>query len=349
MCLKKYLLLLPLLAACEQPPAPPKPLRPVKTMRVIMVPGEVRLALPGEVRARHEAPLSFRVGGKITACEVNLGDAVHRGQTLAKLEPTDYKLAAQSGEAAVNEAKSALTLAQAELTRYRSLREKGFVSAAVLDQKQAAADSAQARLDAVQSSHAEQGRQLGYTQLTADGDGVISGYDCNVGQVVALGQPIMKLARSGEKEILVNVPEAELQHLRHAAAFSVSLNAAQDKTYRGALRELAAAADPATRTYPARITVLDADAAMQLGMSATVTPHLAEAQVIRLPLSAIISRDGKPSVWKVDDAGIVHMAAITTDGVEGNTLRVAAGLNSGDVVVTAGVNLLKDKEKVKLP
>jgi multidrug efflux system membrane fusion protein len=349
MHLKKYLLLLPLLAACEQAPAPTEPLRPVKTMRVIVAPGEARLDLPGEVRARFEAPLSFRVGGKITACEVNLGDTVHRGKILARLEPADYKLAAEAGEAEVREAKSAFMLAQTELTRYRSLREKGFVSAAMLDQKQAAADSAQARLDALQSSHAEQGRQLAYTGLEADSDGVISGYDCNVGQVVAIGQPVMKLARSGAKEIWVNVPEAELQLLRHAAAFSVSLNAAPGKAYQGALRELAAAADPATRTYPARITVLDADAAVQLGMSATVAPHLAQAQAIRLPLSAIVSRDGKPSVWKVDEAGLVHQAAIMTGDIEGNTVRVAAGLNGGDVVVTAGVNLLRDGEKVKLP
>ncbi|MBI3901863.1 MAG: efflux RND transporter periplasmic adaptor subunit [Nitrosomonadales bacterium] len=346
---KPFLLCLALLASCEKPPAPPEPLRPVKTMQVVMEPNEASFSLPGEVRARYETPLAFRVGGKITECKVNLGDIVHRGQILAKLEPADYQLATQSGAAGVAEARSALTLAEADLIRYRSLREKGFVSAAMLDQKQAAADAARARVEALQSAHAEQNRQLDYTTLPAESDGVVTGYDCNVGQVVNVGQPILKLAQAGEKEILINLPEAELQHARSAANFSVSLNALPGKLYQGTLRELSAAADPATRTYAARLAVKNADASMQLGMSATVDLHPVGNQVMRLPLSAVVSRDSKPSVWKVDNTGVVHGVAIAIAGIEGNAVRIASGLNSGDVVVTAGVNLLRDGEKVKLP
>src|SRR5271169_4402276 len=217
---KNYLFLpLLLLIACSKPPASPEPIRPVKTVHVGMEPGEAYLRLPGEVRARHEAPLAFRVGGKVTDCKVNLGDTVRRGQILAKLEPADYQLATQSGAANVADTRSALTLAEAELVRYRNLREKGFVSAAVLDQKQAAADAARARVDAMQSVHAEQIRQLDYTSLSAQNEGVISAYDCNVGQVVNVGQPILHLAQSAEKEIEIHLPETELQHFRTAAKF----------------------------------------------------------------------------------------------------------------------------------
>ena len=337
-----------LLAACNKPPAPPEPIRPVKTVQIGLEPGETYMHLPGEVRARHESPLAFRVGGKIAECKVNLGDAVHRGQILAKLEPADYQLATQSSTAGVAEARSTFTLAEAELVRYRNLREKGFVSAAVLDQKQAAADAARARLDAMQSAHSEQARQLGYTTLSAENDGIISAYDCNVGQVVSIGQAILHLAQSAEKEIAIHLPEAELQHFRTNAIFTVSLNALPGKSYHGTLRELAAAADPATRTYTARIAVNNADTAMQLGMSATVEVQPSSGQVIHLPLSAVVSRDSHPSVWKVDGSGSVHATAIVVAGVDGNAVRVASGLNSGDLVVTAGANLLREGEQVKL-
>lgn len=343
-----YMLPLLLLAACGKPPASPEPLRPVKTVRVGMEPSETALGLPGEVRARHEAPLAFRVGGKIIECKVNLGDTVRRGQILARLEPDDYDLAAQAGAAGEAEARSASTLADVELARYRNLREKGFVSAAMLDQKQAAADAARARLDAMRSAHTGQSRQVNYTALAAENNGVITGYNCNAGQVVSAGQQVLHLAQSGEKEILVHLPEAELARFRSAAGFTVILNALPGKNYQGALRELAGAADPATRTYAARIAVKNADAAMQLGMSAIARTQSAGDLAIRLPLAAVIGRDEKSSVWQVDEAGIVHAAPIAIAAIEGNMVRVASGLSGGATVVVAGASLLREGEKVKL-
>ena len=337
-----------LLVACDKQPAPPEPLRPVKTVRVSMEPSEAALSLPGEVRARHETPLAFRVGGKIIECKVNLGDTVKRGQVLARLEPNDYELAAQAGAAGEAEARSASILADSDLARYRSLREKGFVSAAALDQKQAAADAAHARLDALHSAHTGQSRQVNYTALPAENDGIITRYNCNAGQVVAAGQPVLDIAQSGEKEILIYLPEVELSRFHSAACFTVSLNTLLDKNYHGALRELAGAADPATRTYAARIAVKDADAAMQLGMSATIRMQSVGDLAIRLPLAAVVSRDSKPSVWQVDEAGIVHATPIAIGGIEGNMVRIASGLSSGNTVVVAGANLLRDGEKVKL-
>ena len=338
-----------LLAACEKAPAPPpEPLRPVKTMQIGATPGTAGLSLAGEVRARHEASLAFRVAGKVVECKFNLGDTVHRGQVLARLEPADYQLAEQAGAASVAENRSALILAEAELARFRSLREKGFVSAAALDQKQAALGATKAKVDAAQSSHSQRTRQLDYTSLLADNAGVVTGDECNAGQVVSAGQPVLHLAQSGEKEIAVYVPESGLAGFRAASSFTIGLNALADKTYRGKLRELAAAADPATRTYAARIAVSNADAAMQLGMSATVHAQIDSGSIIQLPLSAVVSRDGKPGVWKLDGAGIVHATPIGVDRIEGNMVRVASGLGNGDMVVVAGANLLRDGEKVKL-
>lgn len=342
------MLSLSLLAACDKPPAPPEPLRPVKTMRMGLESSDGTLNLPGEVRARYETPLGFRVGGKVSECKANLGDTVQRGQVLARLEPTDYQLAAQGSAANEAQARSALTLAKADLERYRSLRDKGFVSAAALDQKQAAYDAAQAQLNAMQSAHSEQSRKVDYTALAADSDGVITAYDCNIGQVVAAGQALFSLAHGAEKEIAIHLPEAELPRLHSSAGFTISLNALPGKTWPGRLRELAAAADPATRTYAARIAVKNADAAMQLGMSATVAVQAADKQVMRLPLAAVVSRDGQPGVWTVDGSGSVHRSVITIGEIEDNSVRVLSGLNGGDTVVTAGASLLRDGEKVKL-
>ncbi len=339
---------LPLLAACSKPSAPPEPLRPVKTMLISLQQDPDALALPGEVHARHEAPLAFRVGGKISACYAELGQQVRRGQVLARLEPEDYRLAAQGGAANEAQARSQMILAEADLKRYTALREKGFVSAAALDQKQAAYDAARAVFNAMQASRSEQDRKLGYTALTADGNGVVTSLDCNIGQVVGAGQQVLSLARSGAKEIAVYVPESGLAAFRHAKGFTISLNAHPDKTYHGVLRELAAGADPATRTYAAHITVTNADDAMQLGMSATVHVQSGDNMEIRLPLAAVISRDGSPGVWKLGSDGIVHRVAVTVAGVEGDELHITSGLAPGDLVVTAGANLLREGEKVKL-
>jgi multidrug efflux system membrane fusion protein len=342
------LLALLLLAACGKTSAPPEPLRPVKSMRIELQPDSGFMTLPGEVHARHESPLAFRVGGKISACYAELGQKVRRGQLLARLEPEDYRLAAQGGAANEAQAHIQMILAEADLKRYTALREKGFVSAAALDQKQAAYDAARAVFDAMQANRNEQDRKLGYTALTADGDGVITSLDCNIGQMVGAGQQVLGLAHSGAKEIAVYVPESGLAAFRHIKHFTINLNAHPEKTYHGVLRELAAGADPATRTYAARITVSDADDVMQFGMSATVRMQSGDDMEIRLPLAAVISRDGSPGVWKLDSNGIVHRVAITVAGVEGDELRISDGLKPGDLVVTAGANLLREGERVKL-
>jgi membrane fusion protein, multidrug efflux system len=346
--LPSLLLALPLLAACGKQPVPPEPLRPVKTLRVELQPGSSELTLPGEVHARHEAPLAFRVGGKISACYAELGEKVRRGQVLARLEPEDYQLAAQRDAANEAQARSQMILAEADLKRYRTLRDKGFVSATALDQKQAAYDAARAALKAMQANRSEQDRKLGYTALTADGDGVVTSLNCNIGQVVSPGQQVLGLARSGAKEIAVFVPESSLAAFRHSKSFNISLNAHPEKIYHGMLRELSGGADPATRTYAARITVTDADDAMQLGMSATVRMQSGGEMEIHLPLTAVISRDGTPGVWKLGSNGIVHRTAVSVSGVEGDELRISGGLAPGDLVVTAGANLLREGEKVKL-
>lgn len=335
-------------AACSRETPPPEPIRPVKVLKIAPSAAPDNLVLAGEVRARFEAPLAFRVAGQVVERRVNLGEGVRRGQVLGRLEATDYQLATDAQAAAVSGAKTDLALAGADLARYRALRDKGFISAAELDRHQAAADGAAARLKAAEAALTEGRRQVGYATLVADSDGVVTWLDFNAGQVVAAGQPLLKLARPGEREIEVHVAESDLARITPGTDFHITLNARPEQAFPGKLRELAAAADPATRTYAARIAVTAAPSALNLNMSATARLHRRDEPAMRLPLEAVVSRDGTPRVWKLDPAtSTVHAAAISTGGTAGNDWLVTGGLNSGEVVVAAGANLLREGQKVR--
>lgn len=334
-------------AACAKEAPPPEPIRPVKVQRIAYAAAPDSLLLAGEVRARFEAPLAFQVGGRVIERAVNLGETVRRGQVLGRLDAGDYRLAEDAQQAALAGARTELQLAEADLARYRALREKGFISAAEMDRHQAVADGARARLDAAAATHAERRRQTGYATLVAESDGVVTALDFNAGQVVAAGQPLLKIARPGEREIEVAVPESELARFRAATAFQANLNATPAQAYSGKLRELSAAADPATRAYAARIAV--AGLPESLGLSATVRPLGKDGQVVRLPLAAVVSRDGTARVWKLDEAkSTVHAATVVSAGVSGNDWLVSGGLVPGELVVTAGANLLREGQQVRV-
>ena len=334
--------------SCDNAPPAPEAVRPVKVLELVPQQRTDRLTLAGEVRARYESPRAFRVGGKVTERHVDLGDRVKGGQLLAKIEATDYTLSTQAEAAAVAAAKADLALAMSELERHRSLRDKGFISSALLDQKEAQADAARARLDAAQSVLAESSRRVDYTNLTADADGVVTWLDLNIGQVVNPGQTVLIIAHAGDREVEVHVPESALPRVQAATAFEVSLNALPGSRFTGRLRELAAAADPATRTYAARIAVDVPADRLQLGMSATISDVQQAAPVLRLPLSAVISRDGNPMVWKFDAAeSRVHAAPIRTGALDGDEVLIEEGVEPGDLVVVAGANLLHEGQEVR--
>jgi RND family efflux transporter MFP subunit len=224
-----------------------------------------------------------------------------------------------------------LALAEADLNRFDGLRTRGFVTEAELARQKTAVESARARLKAAEASQSESNRQVGYTTLIADSAGVVTALDFNVGQVVAAGQPVLRLARPGEREIEIHVPEGELARIKSAKAFEITLNARPNQSYPGTLRELAAAADPATRTYAARIMVNAAQDALNLNMSATVRMIQNSTQTIRLPLSAVFTRDGVPRVWKLDTVtSTVRAAVVTTGAVNSNDWQIDSGLNRGE-------------------
>jgi membrane fusion protein, multidrug efflux system len=337
-----------LLAGCSKPVEKVEEIRPVRAVRLAADNADIGTEFSGEVRARVESRLGFRVGGKIVARKVDVGSLVKRGQVLMQLDPQDLQLAQAQANAGQKAAESNRDLAKAELKRYQDLREKNFVSQAVLDGKETAFKAAQASYEQAVAAYRNQSNQAGYTTLVSDVNGVVTGVDAEVGQVVAAGNPVVRVAQAGEKEIVIGIPEDKVDALRRMNDVRVRTWAKPDQVIPGKLRELSPMADPATRTYAAKISIPNASDDIKLGMTAYVA-FAAKTQnpVIKLPLTALFQDKSATAVWLIDN-GRVKLTPIQVAGSAGNDILVAGGISPGQTIVTAGVNLLKPGQKVKI-
>jgi RND family efflux transporter MFP subunit len=337
-----------LLAGCEANTAPVAKIdRPVQVQRVVFADAETKREFVGVVRARYETDLGFRVAGKIVTRVVNVGDSVRVGDVVARLDPEDLKLQVQSAEAELAAATSNLAQAAADFERYSKLKTNGWASIADFDRKKAASDEAQGRLDRARRSLDLARNQLGYADLKADADGVITSTPAEAGQVVAIGQPVARLAHRGEKEAVVALPETWLAEARTSKA-SVRLWAERDRSFAAHLRELSPQADPATRTYAARFTIEQADDAVAFGMTATVTLAQAnDAKVARLPLAAILNRGSGPAVFAIDASGALVQRAVTVVSFTADAALITSGIGDGDRIVTLGVQKLEPGLRVR--
>jgi RND family efflux transporter MFP subunit len=340
--------LLPLVAACtEAVPADRTVERPVQVQRVAFQSEDARREFVGVVRARHETDLGFRVAGKITARVVNLGDRVRAGDVIARLDPQDLKLQAASAEAELAAATSSLAQTTSDEQRYAALKARGYATVADYERKKAAKDEAEGRLERAQRALDLARNQLAYADLKADADGVITATLAEPGQVVAIGQAVVRLAHRGEMEAVVALPETWLGEARASQA-TVSLWARPERRFTARLRELSPQADPLTRTYAARFTIVDPDDTVALGMTATVTlSHPADASFAKLPLAAILNRGAGPSVYVVDKSNALELRPVTVASFTADAAHVTSGLNKGDRVVTLGVQKLNAGQKVR--
>jgi multidrug efflux system membrane fusion protein len=337
-----------LLAACSKPVEKAEEIRPVRVMRLAADNVDVVVEFPGDVRARVESRLGFRVGGKIVARKVDIGSVVKRGQVLMQLDPQDLQLAQAQANAGLRAAESNRDLAKAELMRYQDLREKNFVSQAVLDNKETTYKAAQASYEQAQAAYRTHSNQAAYATLISDLDGVVTSVDAEVGQVVAAGNPVVRVAQAGEKEIVIGIPEDKVDALRRISDVRVRTWAKPDEVVAGKLRELSPVADSATRTYTAKISIPNASNEVKLGMTAYVSfaAKTPEA-LIKLPLTALFQEKSNTAVWVVEN-GSVKLVPVQIAGTSGNEILVGAGLKPGQAVVTAGVNMLKTGQKVKI-
>jgi len=330
------LLLVPVLAGCNKEAAPEaKTEHPALTL----VAGSAATAgsntYSGEIRARHEAQLGFRVGGKIVERLVDMGTRVKAGQTLMRLDAGDAALQLGSAEAQHR-------LAEADAQRFRELRSKGFVSQAALDAKETALKAAAAQAGLARN-------QSGYTTLHADRAGVIAAVLAEAGQVVSAGQPVLRLAPDGEREVAIALPESQLANLEVGAAAEITLLAAGAVPLAGRLRELSPAADPASRTYAARVTLTQPSPGVVLGMTARVRfPANKKSDGLLIPLTAVFQQDKQAAVWIVAADRSVSLRPVQVAAYRDDGAVIASGLAAGERIVSNGVHRLAAGEKIRI-
>jgi len=341
------------LSGCGKKAEPVEPVRPVRLMQLQSAAGKTAFEFSGEVRPRVESRLGFRVGGKISARLVDVGASVRRGQPLARLDPTDLALAEAAARAQYDAAKTDRDLAQSDLKRYKELAARNFISAAELTRRQATYESAASRLEQAQANLHNQSNQTGYAVLAADADGLVTAVDAEVGQVVTAGQSVIRVAQIAEKEVAIGLPEDQVDMLRGISDVTVRTWAEPDRRLPGRVREISAAADPVTRTYPTRVSVPNPPADLRFGMTAAVTfTRTGESVMIRIPLTALLQDRGNNQVWIYQAAagggtGTVKPVTVTLGEPQGNEIEVRQGLAPGQTIVTAGVHLLRPGQKVK--
>ena len=339
-----------LLSGCGKQPPAPEPERAVRTQLVGAGMANAKHEYAAEVKARVESKLSFRVGGKLASRDVNLGDAVKPGQVLARLDAQDLKLAEAAASAAVAAARTNRDQAGQDYKRFVDLQRQGFISAAELERRDSAFKASQAQLEQAKAQADVQANQAAYAQLRADGAGVVTAVSAEPGQVLSAGTPVITVAMDGPRDVVFSVPEDQVERVKAAGALPGALKLrlwGSDKTAPLTLREVAGAADPVTRTF-----LIKADAgklALAPGQSATAVLELpATPGVIKLPLSAVLQQSGKTSVWVLDGASMtVKPVSVMVAGADGNEVVIAGGLTPGQEVVTAGVHVLNDGQKVR--
>jgi RND family efflux transporter MFP subunit len=340
--------LAPALAACnDATSATATRERPVQVQRVTFAPANENHEFVGVVRARYETDLGFRVAGKMVVRLVDAGDRVRAGDVVARLDPRDLQLQVESAEAERAAAASTLAQAAADELRYRSLRERGYAAVADYERKKAAKDEAEGRMERAQRALDLAQNQLAYADLKADADGVITATLAEPGQVVALGQAVARLAHRGEMEAVVALPETGLSEARQSDA-SVRLWSDPDRRFSARLRELSPQADATTRTYAARFTIENPDDAVALGKTATVVlSRPTDTMVAKVPLAAILNRGTGPTVYRVDDAGVLEPRPVTVSSFNEIVALITSGLEDGDEIVTLGVQMLQAGQKVR--
>ncbi|EIM29443.1 efflux RND transporter periplasmic adaptor subunit [Microvirga lotononidis] len=338
-----------LLAACQEQkhavaPAP----RPV--LSVVVTPQAGRIAgFAGTVEPRYKSDHGFRVLGRIVSRDVNVGDVVRKDQRLATLDPVAYQLAVRSAQSDLASATARLENASATETRQRTLLEQKIANQAQFDAARQARETAEAGVTRARADLDKAVEQLGYTELRADFDGVITAAEVELGEVVQPGQTVVTVARPDIREAVIDLPENVGQGLRPGARFEIALQLDPSVRAAGTVREIAPQADPATRTRRMRITLDAPPESFRLGTTITATAVTQAPADIELPSSALLEQDGRTMVWTVDPAtGTVSTQEVTVAARDGSSIRIQDGIAPGMRVVTAGVHSLTPNQPVKI-
>lgn len=328
---------------------PPEIIRPV--LSVVIEPRTTQtFGFAGSVEPQVSADLAFRLLGRVVSRDVNVGDIVSKGTTIAALDPTALELAAQAAKAELSNAEAQFANAAASEERQRQLLAAANTSQAVFDSAQQARKAAEAGVERAKASLAKSQEQLGYARLFSDFDGVVTATGAEVGQTVSPGQTVVTVARSDLREAVVDIPDQLIGDLTAGTPFQVILQSLPTIQTEAKLREIAPQAEGSTRTRRVRLTLTDPPQAFRLGSTVTATRVTKVAPTIELPMSALLERDGVDKVWVVDpQTSSVNAREIKVAAKGAATFTVAEGLEAGMRVVTAGVHSLSEGQKVKVP
>lgn len=338
-----------LLAACSKPAPPQPPIRAVKLLTVGASEHQASTQYAGKVTARTETNLGFRVAGKILTRPVAAGQSVEKGQLLAQLDPADYQLAAAAAQAQLRAATTDRDLQASDLKRYAELRAQNFISQAELERRQASLRAAEAKVEEARAQLTTQGNQTQYTRLTADANAIVTDTLAEPGQVVAAGTPVVRLAMDGARDVSFSVPEQRLAQVKVGQEVTVRAWAHESQPQRARVREIAASADPATRTFGVKVELLG-EPQPPLGTTITVDwpQPKAAAPILRVPSTAVWrNAQGQNSVWVFEpQTHTVHSAVVSLSEADRNDLVVTSGLSAGQQVVVTGAHVLHDGEQV---
>jgi RND family efflux transporter MFP subunit len=339
------------LASCGEAPKAPEIIRPVKAMMVEAPVTERTLTYSGTLAPRIESTLGFRVAGKVVERFVNAGNEVKKGQKIARLDETDLKLAENSARASLAAARTRMAVAKDALDRANSLITNDFISRSTVDQRKLDFDSAKAAFDAAQDQLNQAVNATSYALLLADKDGIVTSVRAEPGQVVSAGQAIITFALAGDIEAAVYVPEQEIAQFKVGDPATVSLWSADNIKADGKIREIAGAADPASRTYAVRVSLDRENPRMRLGMTAAVQLRARiEKPAFVVPIASLTDAAGGKAVFVANAAdSTVSSRKVTVTGLTDDGAKISEGLNPGDIVVTGGVQFLRDGMKVRLP
>ena len=335
------------LAGCKDENTTPAAVRAARV--VVVTPHQLGVVAEGAglIQSRYDSPVGFEVGGRLVARYVDIGAVVTKGQKLAKLSDIDYRNRVTAAEGGLATAKAAVAQAAPQEERYRILLKQGWTTRALYENALKDLQSAQAQVQSAEANLRIAQNQLGYTELLAPDDGIVTATKADPGQVVEAGQAIVEIARNAEREAVFAVASEHIAHAKVGMPVKVSLQGRPEIAVTGSIREISPEADSTTGTYQVKVTLSSPPPEMRLG--AVVVGHAeTEGQVVTsLPPTALLQSGDGPQVWVVGEDGKVHRRAIQLLEFDANSVVISRGLSPGEKVVTAGINSLAEGESVK--
>lgn len=336
-----------MLASCGNEQVPQAEGRPVGVVTVAAGQVSDDLQLSGEIQAKKDVGLAFRIGGRVLERPVNVGDRVKAGQVIARLEPTLEQNALTAALAALEAARGEVSTARSTFERQERLMAQGFTTRPRFDQALRAQETAQAGLENAEAQVELARDRLGFTELRTDVAGVVTARQIEPGEVVQPGQVVVQVARDDDRDAVFNVPAAMLAGHLADARIRVALADALAVTAYGAIREVAPQADPVTRTFAVRVGLQDPPEAMRLGSTVVGTIELSTAAIISIPASALTQQGRSPAVWIVDPAkSTVSLRSVDVLRFDPGTVVLSQGLEPGETIVSAGIQALHPGQRI---